>query len=82
MSYSFGVMLTRQDWLEAVDAFVDEQRSRCLWSFKDDWYPSSDEERARVLDSIRRHGDRAAFARATELKRWLSPISRDASAGS
>lgn len=78
-SYVDHVVMPRQRWIDAVDAFIDEHRARCLWALRADWYPSNDEERARVLESIRRHGDRAAFARATELKRSLSPSSRDSS---
>ena len=39
-------------------------------------------ERLRVLEAIQRHGDRAAFQKAAELKRWLSPKSSSASVSS
>ena len=65
-----------------IDRLVEEQRSACLWFLRPDYHPSTDEERLRVLESIERHGDRDAFVRAATLRRWLSPGSSDASAGS
>jgi len=65
-----------------INALVDEQRSLCLWFLKPDYYPSSDAERVQVLDAIQRHGGLAAFQRAGELKRWLSPSSSASSASS
>ena len=38
-----------------VNALVDEYRHRCLWFLRSDFYPSTDEERLRVLDYIQRH---------------------------
>ena len=55
-----------------VNALVDEYRLRCLWFLREDFYPSNHAERLQVLDSIERHGDRAAFQRAATLTRWLS----------
>lgn len=67
---------------QAVDALVDEYRQRCLWFLREDFYPSSLEERLRVLDYIQRHGDREAFRRAAEVRKWLSPSSSEKSAAS
>jgi hypothetical protein len=67
---------------EAVDSLVDANRLRCLWFLRADYYPSSDEERERVLLQIERHGDRDAYRRARELRRWLSPRCNDRSAAS
>jgi hypothetical protein len=67
---------------QAVDALVDEYRQRCLWFLREDYYPSSLEERLRVLDYIQRHGDREAFRRAAEVRKWLSPSSSEKSAAS
>lgn len=67
---------------QAVDALVDEYRQRCLWFLREDYYPSSFEERLRVLDYIQRHGDREAFRRAGEVRKWLSPSSSEKSAAS
>lgn len=66
----------------AVDQLVDEQRIACLWFLRPDYYPATDGERLRVLGLIERHGDLQAFRRAATLRRWLSPTSSDASAGS
>ena len=35
-----------------VDELVDECRVGCLWSYRPDYYPRSDEERRAVLDAI------------------------------
>ena len=67
---------------ETVNRLVDEYRLQCLWFLRADYYPSSDEERRRVLDYIQRHGDRTAYQRAAEIRRWLSPSSSAASAAS
>jgi hypothetical protein len=67
---------------DAVNRLVDEYRVRCLWFLRPDYYPSTLEERLRVLGHIERHGDRQAFRRATALKRWLSPGSSAPSVGS
>jgi hypothetical protein len=63
------------DIAEAVNRLVDDYRLRCLWYLREDYYPTTDEERRRVLDAIERHGDVAAHRRAGEIRRWLSRIS-------
>lgn len=67
---------------ETVNRLVDEYRRRCLWFLRDDYYPTTDEERLRVLDYIQTHGDRKAYVRAAEVHRWLSRASSATSAGS
>jgi hypothetical protein len=64
----------------AIDRLVDEYRLRCLWFLRPDYYPSSDAERIRVLLYIERHGDRDAYRRAREMRRWLSQTSSAPSA--
>lgn len=66
---------------KAIDRLVDEYRVRCLWFLRPDYYPSSVDERLRVLSYIERNGDREAFRRAGILRQWLSPPSNDPSAG-
>jgi hypothetical protein len=66
----------REDVAAAVNALVDEYRTRCLWFLRPDYYPPSDEERLRVLSQIERHGDREAFSRAAKVRQWLSLASR------
>jgi hypothetical protein len=63
-------------------AFIESQRSRCLWYMREDYVPSTVEERLQVLDAIQRHGDRDAFVAADRFKRWLSARSSSGSAGS
>ena len=65
-----------------VARLVDEQRSRCLWFLRPDYYPESDEEIERTLRAIERSGDQNAFRRARKLRQWLSPTSNARSAGS
>jgi hypothetical protein len=67
---------------EALRRLVDEYRGRCLWFLAPEYYPATTEEALRVLDSIQRHGDLAAFRRAGELKRWVLAPSSGTSAGS
>ena len=70
------------DIAEAVDRLVDEYRHRCLWFLRGDYYPTTDEERLRVLGYIQRHGDRRAYVRAAEARQWLSRAFSATSAGS
>jgi len=67
---------------ETVNRLVDEYRRRCLWFLREDYYPATDAERLRVLDYIGTHGDRRAYVRAAEVRRWLSRASSAPSAGS
>ena len=67
------------DIAEVVDRLVDEYRHRCLWFLRADYYPTTDEERLRILAYIERHGDRSAYVRAAEARRWLSRASSAAS---
>lgn len=65
-----------------VNRLVDDYRTQCLWYLRPDYYPSTDEERLRVLAAIERCGDRAAHVRVGALRRCLLPTSSDASADS
>lgn len=65
----------------AVNRLVDKYRVRCLWFLSPDYYPSTVDQRLRVLGYIERYGDREGFRRARELKRWLSQTSNEPSAG-
>jgi hypothetical protein len=67
---------------EAVNRLVDEYRLRCLWFLRENYYPTTDADRRRILRAIQRHGDRVAFEKAGELLRWLSRNSSETSAGS
>jgi len=71
-----------QEAAQAVNALVDEYRSRCLWFLREDFYPASVEEQLRALGYIERYGDREAFRRAATIRQWLSPNSSGPSAGS
>lgn len=66
----------------AIDALVDEYRTRCLWSWRSDYYPRGNDERLRVLEVIQRYGDLSAYRRASILRQWLSRISSVGSASS
>ena len=64
----------------AVNALVDDYRTRCLWFLRSDYYPATREQRLRVLDYIQRYGDRDAHVRVATLRQWLSQISNADSA--
>ena len=68
------------DVFAAIDALVDEYRTRCLWSVRLDYYPRSSSERLRVLGAIERNGDLAGYRRASLLRQWLSRNSSATSA--
>lgn len=70
------------DAVEALNRLIDEYRHRCLWFLREDYYPVADDERERVLVSIERHGDVAAYRRVAEIRRWLSRNSSARSAAS
>jgi hypothetical protein len=62
-------------------ALMDEYRQRCLWFLRLDYYPETPREAVRVLRSIEKHGDVAAFKKAANLRRWLSRIPSETSVG-
>ena len=70
---------TTSDVVADVNRLVDDYRTQCLWYLRRDYYPSTDEERLRVLAAIERCGDRAAHVRVGALRRCLLPPSNDAS---
>ena len=66
--------------MQAVNALVDQYRVTCLWFLREDYYPITTADACRVLESIERHGDAAAFRKAAELRQWLSQNSSEPSA--
>jgi len=66
--------------MNSVNALVDEYRTRCLWFLREDYYPQTLADAARVLDYIERHGDKEAFQKAATLRQWLLQISSAESA--
>jgi hypothetical protein len=66
----------------AIDRLVDEYRALCLWFLREDYYPTTDEQRIQTLTYIQRYGDREAYRRAAEARRWLSRTSSAQSAAS
>ena len=72
---------TELNFERAVDELVERYRDRCLWFLRPDYLPTTQQARLRALESIQRHGDREAFARAAELREWLSHHSSARSAG-
>ena len=65
---------------EALNALVDDYRTRCLWFLRADYYPATREEQLRVLDYVQRYGDRDAHVRAANLRQWLLRLSNANSA--
>jgi ketosteroid isomerase-like protein len=57
---------------DEVNQLADEYRDECLWFLRREFYPGTDAERWQILEHIMRHGDRRAFRRAAEVRRWLS----------
>ena len=72
--------LTADTILSHVNALVDEYRVRCLWFWREDYYPTTMTEALRALRYIERHGDVAALRRVAPLKIWLLQNSNAASA--
>ena len=66
----------------AVNVLVDEYRNTCLWFLRSDFYPTTFEQQLRVLKYIERYGDRAAYLKAADARRWLSQSSNETSAAS
>ena len=66
----------------AIDELVDEYRSQCLWFVRSDFYPKTADQSMRVLKYIERYGDRAAYRKAAEVRRWLLRSSSETSAAS
>lgn len=66
--------------MHSVHELVDEYRTRCLWFLREDYYPQTPVEACRVLESIEKHGDVAAFRKAAVLRQWLLLNSSAASA--
>ena len=54
-----------------VDRLVEEYRVRCLWFLRPDYYPSTLEERLKVLGYIEQRGDLEGFRRAATLRQWF-----------
>jgi len=68
----------REDFARLVAACRDQ----CLWFLREDYCPTDPQEMLRVLEYIRRHGDRESFRDASALMTWLSPGSSGRSAAS
>ncbi len=65
-----------------IDDLVDECRDQCLWFLRSDFYPKTLDQKLRVLRYIERYGDRTAYRKAAEARRWLSQSSSETSAAS
>ena len=63
------------DRMAEIEALVEENRATCLWFFDAAFRPDTPAKAMQALDSIARYGNRDAFIRASELKRWLSRTS-------
>ena len=68
--------------LQFMKALVDEYRHQCLWFLREDFYPETVEQGLRVLAYIQRYGDRQAYLKAAEARRWLLHRSKEKSATS
>lgn len=61
---------------EKVQRLVEDYRDRCLWFLRQDFMPATTEQILRTLDQIERYGDRAAYVRAEEIRKWLQAPSK------
>lgn len=59
------------DWRGELTRLVEEYRDRCLWFLRADFMPTTTAQILRTLEQIERYGDRDAYRRAEEIKRWL-----------
>ena len=66
--------------LQSARELVDEYRDQCLWFLRGDFYPETVEQGLRVLAYIQRYGDRTAYLKAAEVRRWLLQQSKETSA--
>ena len=67
---------------EKIERLVAGCRDQCRWFLRQDYCPTGPKEKRRVLEHIRRHGDRESFRAASRLMQWLSPGSSGPSAAS
>lgn len=58
--------------LERVNRLIDDYRLACFWFARPDYAVSTCEEALSALRQIERHGTRAMFVRAAEVRQWLS----------
>ena len=65
-----------------LEALVDEYREQCLWFLRPDFYPETLDQKLRVLKYIQRYGDKSAYRKAAEARRWLLQSSSETSAAS
>ena len=69
------------DVVLAVDELVGRYLIQCLWFLRRDYYPTTDDDRLRVLGYLEKYGDLEAFRLAAAIKPCLSPPSNATSAG-
>lgn len=67
--------MTIEEAIHRARLLVEEYRGRSLWFLREDYSPTTVEETLGVLNLIERYGDRAAYLKVHELKRWLLPSS-------
>jgi hypothetical protein len=58
--------------LERVNRLIDDYRLSCFWFARPDYAVSTCDEALNALRQIERHGTRAMFVRAAEVRQWLS----------
>jgi len=64
--------VTDKDVAQELRGLVERCRARCLWFLREDFYPTTAGEVARVLGYIERYGDREAFIKSGRIRQWLS----------
>lgn len=76
-----GILIDIMDWKAELDVLIVANRASCLWFLEEQFRPTTQDQAVRTLDYIIRYGDREAFMRASELKRWLLQTSNATSSG-
>jgi len=66
---------------DEIDKLIEQNRVNCLWFVRTDYFPKTTEERLSILRDIERHGNRATFVAARNLRDCLLQISNETSAG-
>jgi hypothetical protein len=61
-----------KEFIDAVAALVREYRARCFWFMSEDFSPETVQSAVRALSYLERYGDKNAFIKVVELKKWLS----------
>ena len=69
------------DFIHEVAQLVESYRTQCFWFMAPRFLPDDLQSALRALSYLEKYGDRKAFIRTSELRKWLSQNSSVTSAG-